>query len=243
MLDRRWRPGVERGLRPVGGHLRSIGVSADALTVLGLVLSIVTAWLIATGRLGLAVAGVIAAGVADLLDGAIARGSGQASPRGAFFDSVADRVSDAVLLIGVGWYLADESAYLPMLAMGVLASSMLISYERAKAESLGFAAKGGLMERAERFVALSIGLAFGILVPVLWVMLALTGFTAIQRFRRVWQQADKPPRPVITMHFRPSARRAESGGAVPRWWAARRANRAPRERRPRRSRARRSARP
>jgi hypothetical protein len=72
---------------------------------------------------------------------------------------------------------------------------MVISYERAKAESLGLQAKGGLMERAERFVFLGIGCAFGILVPVLWVMLVLTAVTATQRFVIVWRQADRPVRP------------------------------------------------
>lgn len=245
MLDRRLRPDVERGLGPVGGHLRAVGVSADALTVIGLALSIGTAVLIATGRLGWAVAGVIAAGVADLLDGAIARGSGQASPRGAFFDSVADRVSDAALLVGVAWYLTGEGDHLPLLAMAVMAASMLISYERAKAEGLGFTARGGLMERAERFVALSVGLAFDILVPVLWVMLALTLFTVADRFRRVWQQADKPPAPNAEVHRRPLAMRIRSERRAsttlaPRWWTNRRSQR---ERRPRRSRVRRSTRP
>ena len=80
MLDRRWRHGVERGLNPLGEQLRRIGVSPDALTVFGLFASAVTAVLIATGHLGWAVVGVIVAGVSDLLDGAIARGSGQASP-------------------------------------------------------------------------------------------------------------------------------------------------------------------
>jgi CDP-diacylglycerol--glycerol-3-phosphate 3-phosphatidyltransferase len=222
MLDRRWRGGVERGLGPVGDRLRSIGVSPDALTVFGLLASAGTAVLIASGHHGWAVVGVIVAGVSDLLDGAIARRSGQASPRGAFFDSVADRVSDALLLGGCAWWLAGESAHLPVLAFAVGAFSMLISYERARGESLGLDARGGLMERAERFVFLSIGLAFGILVPVLWVMLVLTALTAADRFRRVYQQADRPQRTHTTLR-----RARDSGGAEPRpalreWWANRR---------------------
>jgi CDP-diacylglycerol--glycerol-3-phosphate 3-phosphatidyltransferase len=72
----------------------------------------------------------------------------------------------------------------------VLAASALISYERAKAESLGFDARGGLMERAERIVLLAIGLLFdSLLMPVLWVMLVLTMVTAVQRFAKVWRQA------------------------------------------------------
>jgi CDP-diacylglycerol--glycerol-3-phosphate 3-phosphatidyltransferase len=223
MLDRRWRNGVERGLGPFGERLRRIGVTADALTVFGLLCSIATAVLIASGHLVWAVVGIIVSGVSDLLDGAIARGSGQASPRGAFFDSVTDRASDALLFGGVAWYLADQSPYLPILAFAVAACSMMISYERARAESLGIDARGGLMERAERFVFLSVGLAFDILVPVLWVMLVLTAFTAIQRFVRVYRQAGRPPR----VHTR-RPRRAEDGAPQPRpaairtWWAARR---------------------
>jgi CDP-diacylglycerol--glycerol-3-phosphate 3-phosphatidyltransferase len=219
MLDRHWRKGVEQGLGPIGDSLRRLGVTADALTVFGLLCSIATALLIASGHLLWAVVGIVVSGVADLLDGAIARGSGQASPRGAFFDSVSDRVSDALLFGGVAWYLADESAYLPILAFAVAACSMLISYERARAESLGIDARGGLMERAERFVLLGFALAFDVLVPVLWLMLALTGFTAVQRFVRVYRQAGRPPRPA-------HRRRPERGERPPTplrsWWTSRR---------------------
>ena len=192
MLDGRWRGKVERGLEPVGKGLHQARVSPDALTVIGLVFAVATAFLIAHGRLGLAVVGVVLTGVPDLLDGLVARHSGKASPRGAFFDSVCDRVSDAVLLGGVAWFLAGESAYLPMLAFAALGLSMLISYERAKAEGLGFQAKGGLMERAERLVLLGVGLAFDVLVPVLWVMVVLAAITAVQRFLKVWLQATPP---------------------------------------------------
>jgi phosphatidylinositol phosphate synthase len=222
MLDKRWRAGVERGLAPVGERLRNLGLSPDLLTAIGLLVSVATAVAIASGHLVWGVVGVIAAGLADLLDGAVARKTGQASPRGSFFDSVADRVSDAALLIGVGWYLGRTSAHLPMLAFAVAAASMVISYERAKAESLGLSAKGGLMERAERFVLLSIALAFDIIVPVLWVMLVLTAFTAADRFRRVWNQAAHAPRPV---HRRSLRKRSVGDDATgPRlrtWWESR----------------------
>src|SRR5438034_8864667 len=189
MLDRRWRHGVERGLGPLGRGLRGSAVPADALTVLGLLASVATAVLIASGHLLWAVVGVVVAGVSDLLDGAIARGSGSASPRGAFFDSVADRVSDALLLGGTAWYLLGRSPYDSILAFAVAACSMLVSYERARGEALGLDARGGLMERAERFVFLGIALAFDIIVPVLLVMLVLTALTAMQRFLIVYRQA------------------------------------------------------
>jgi CDP-diacylglycerol--glycerol-3-phosphate 3-phosphatidyltransferase len=198
MLDKRLRSSVSQGLAPIGKGLERAGISANLLTVIGLGFSVITALLIATGELRWAVLGLIASGFVDLLDGAVARRSGQASPRGAFFDSVTDRVSDAVVLGGVAWYLAGEGTYLPMLAFAAVALSMLVSYERARAEGLGYDAKGGLMERAERMVLLGIGLTFHILVPVLWVMVILTALTAVQRFIKVWRQAsDLPARPRL----------------------------------------------
>ncbi|GIT76649.1 MAG: hypothetical protein Ct9H300mP31_11800 [Acidimicrobiaceae bacterium] len=77
-----------------------------------------------------------------------------------------------------------------MLPVAFMAIALFISYQRAKAESLGYDAKGGLMERAERFIVLAFGLLFSeILIPVLWVMLALSLVTAVQRFVKVWRQA------------------------------------------------------
>jgi CDP-diacylglycerol--glycerol-3-phosphate 3-phosphatidyltransferase len=222
MLDKRWRAGVERGLGPVGERLRRLGVAADLLTAIGLVISLATAVVIASGHLVWGVVGVILAGLADLLDGSVARRTGQASPRGSFFDSVADRISDAALLVGVAWYLGRDSAHLPVLAFAVAALSMVVSYERAKAESLGLQAKGGLMERAERFVLLSVALAFDIIVPVLWVMLALTAFTVVDRFRRVWAQAARAPRPVHQPRRRPQRADEPGGPRLRTWWEARR---------------------
>lgn len=198
MLDKRLRSRVAQGLAPIGKGLEQAGVSANFLTVVGVVLSVITAFLIGAGELRWAVLGLIASGFVDLLDGAVARRTGQASPRGAFFDSVTDRVSDAVVLGGVAWYLAGESPYLSILAFAAAALSMMVSYERARAEGLGYDAKGGLMERAERMVLLGIGLFFNILVPVLWVMIVLTAITCVQRFVKVWRQAsDLPARPKL----------------------------------------------
>jgi CDP-diacylglycerol--glycerol-3-phosphate 3-phosphatidyltransferase len=195
MFDGRWRSNLETGLRPVGTQLRRAGIKADHLTLVGVAMSAGAAVAIANGALRGALLLLILTGIPDMLDGAVAKASGTAGPRGAFFDSVADRVSDAMLLGGVSWYLASEyGGHLPVLPLAVLGATMLISYERAKAESLGFDARGGLMERGERFVLLGFGLLFdSLLVPVLWVMLVLTLVTAVQRFVKVWQQASSPP--------------------------------------------------
>ncbi|TMK62782.1 MAG: CDP-alcohol phosphatidyltransferase family protein [Actinobacteria bacterium] len=189
MLDGRIRVRAERVLDPIGRGLHELGLSADVLTFVGVAVSVLTGLLIANGNLLLAVFGVIICGCLDLVDGSVARHSGTASARGAFIDSVCDRLADAALLGGVAWHLTSENAELPVLALGVLALTMLIPYERAKAESLGFAVRGGLMERAERMVLLAVGLAFDVLVPILWLMLALTALTAVHRFIMVWRQA------------------------------------------------------
>lgn len=231
MLDKRLRGSVERGLAPVGTGLHRAGVTADVLTVIGLALSIGTAFVIAAGELRWAVLGIVATGFVDMLDGAVARNGGRAGPRGAFFDSVADRVSDAVLLGGVAWYLAGQSAYLPVLAFAAGALSMLISYERARAEGLGYQARGGLMERAERMVLLGVALFFDLLVPALWLMVALTAITAVHRFVKVWRQARQPavaavPEPRVHLfaagrHRRAPDEEAGSARSLARWWEQR----------------------
>jgi CDP-diacylglycerol--glycerol-3-phosphate 3-phosphatidyltransferase len=195
MFDGRWRSTFETGLRPVGAQIQRTGITANHLTATGLVMSVAAALTIANGFLSAGLILLALTALPDVLDGAVAKASGTASPRGAFFDSVVDRVTDAVLLCGVAWYLAStQPGRIAVLPMAVLAASMLVSYERAKAEGLGFEARGGLMERAERLLALGFGLLFeSLLVPVLWVMLVLTLFTAGQRFVRVWRQASVPP--------------------------------------------------
>lgn len=191
MFDKRLRPSVEKSLRPIGANLRKSGITADHLTMLGVVMAIAASVAIGNGALRGGLLLLVLTAVPDVLDGAVAKASGTASPRGAFFDSVADRLTDALLLGGVAWYLAStHTGRIAVLPLAVLAVTMLVSYERAKAESLGYDARGGIMERAERIILLGLGLLFQtVLIPILWIMLALTTFTAAQRFANVWRQA------------------------------------------------------
>jgi CDP-diacylglycerol--glycerol-3-phosphate 3-phosphatidyltransferase len=231
MFDGRWVASVDRARQPVGSVIRRTGLTADHLTLLGLVLAAATAVALATGRLGLGLVLLVATAFADLLDGPVAKAGGTAGPRGAFFDSVADRVADSLVLGGLAWYLASEhGAHMAVLPLAVMATSNLISYERAKAESLGYSAKGGLMERAERIIVLCVALAWSaLLVPVLWVMLGLTLFTAVQRFFTVWRQAT-PDRPT-----RPRDREARTEAKWRAWRESARASAADRATRARRS--------
>lgn len=195
MFDGRFRVQVEKVVRPVGETLRKTGLSPDHLTLLGMVVAVAAAISIGAGALQLGLFLVICSALPDLLDGALAKASNSASQRGAFFDSVVDRVTDALLFGGVAWFFATTKdprwSLVPFAIMGV---SMLISYERAKAESLGLNAKGGLMERAERIIVLCVGLLFESLIAWIMVaMLVLVTMTALQRFIKVWRQAAVAP--------------------------------------------------
>jgi len=210
MFDGHLRAPVEKAVKPIGDRLRRTRLTPDHLTVVGLVVAVAAAVSIALGWLALGLLLVIMAALPDLLDGALAKASNTSSQRGAFFDSVVDRVTDSLLFGGVAWYFAsNESPHMAILPLAVAAMSSVISYERAKAESLGLQAKGGLMERAERIILLCIGLLFPvILVAVMWVMLALVSLTAVQRFVKVWKQAAVAPVTAAKIEMRRSRRQS-----------------------------------
>jgi|SRR5579872_656759 len=231
MFDGRWREAVDRRTAPVGAALQRHGVTADVLTATGLLSAVATAVVVATGHLHIAIALLTLTGLHDLLDGPVAKAAGTASVRGAFFDSVVDRVSDAVVMGGVTWYLiSTHRGHLALLPLAILGVTSLVSYQRAKAEALGIGgATGGLMERAERMILLGAGfLSSVLLVPDLWVLLGLTSLTAVGRFVRVWRGAEGPPprAPVDRTRSRWSEGRVDS-----RWraWREERATGVPRE--------------
>jgi CDP-diacylglycerol--glycerol-3-phosphate 3-phosphatidyltransferase len=228
MLDTRWRAGVERGLRPAGARLRQIGISADQITLLGLAASVACGLVIAAGHLGWGAFFLALSGLTDVLDGSVAKSGGTAGPRGAFFDSVCDRVSDGVVLGGAAWYYAGRDPQLAVLAFAVAMLSLLVSYERSRAESLGFNGKGGLMERAERMVVLGVGLTFGYLTAALWLLAGLTALTVVQRFLLVWRQATPESERMARPSWWVTAREARSDESRLAGW--RLANRPPGER-------------
>jgi CDP-diacylglycerol--glycerol-3-phosphate 3-phosphatidyltransferase len=206
----------ERGLRilrsvGLGRRLAQLGVSANQITVVGVVLAALTGVAIGLGHLWTGVGLVTVGGLMDTLDGAVAKASGSSSRRGAFLDSVSDRVADAFIFGGVGWYLAvGHNPQLALLPFAILAVGNVISYERAKAELFGWEAKGGLMERAERLIFLGIALAFNVvLVPLLCVLLSLCLWTAGQRFVKIWRQAS------AELTGAPAAAAAEVAAAAP----------------------------
>ena len=210
MFDGTFRKPVDRAVKPIGALLRKTRLTPDHLTIVGLLVGIAAAVAIGFGRLWMGLALVILAALPDLLDGALAKASGTSSQRGAFFDSTVDRVTDSLLLGGIGWHFAlTEDPRLVLLPFAVASISSVISYQRAKAESLGIEAKGGLMERAERIIAILVGLAFNVLlIPILWIMLVLTSITALQRFWKVWNAADVAPVTAARIEMRRSRRQS-----------------------------------
>jgi CDP-diacylglycerol--glycerol-3-phosphate 3-phosphatidyltransferase len=199
MFDGKFRAPVDAAVKPLGAALRKTKLTPDHLTVVGLVVAAGAAVAVGAGYLRLGLVLVILAALPDLLDGALAKASNTSSQRGAFFDSTVDRVTDALLLGGIAYHFAmTEDPRLAVLPFAVSAVSSVISYQRAKAESLGLDAKGGLMERAERIVVLCVGLFIepwldGALVWIMWGMLVLISITAVQRFVKVWKQAAVAP--------------------------------------------------
>jgi CDP-diacylglycerol--glycerol-3-phosphate 3-phosphatidyltransferase len=225
LFDARFRTAVDKAVSPAGQALRRTGLSPDHLTATGILMSIPAGWAIATGHLVIGLVLLIASALPDLFDGSLARASGRSSNRGAFFDSVGDRVSDTVVLAGFAWYAQDRfghhAALVPMAVLGV---SQLVSYIRAKADTLGIDAKGGLMERGERVVVLCFALKFPAdMLWLLWVIVVLSFLTAAQRFIKVWRQADRPPAPLpvepaaVVLRWR--AWREERAGREATWWA------------------------
>jgi CDP-diacylglycerol--glycerol-3-phosphate 3-phosphatidyltransferase len=169
-------------LRGVAGVIVRLGISANAITVLGLVLSAAAAYLIATSSHLAGGIVLTAAGLLDGLDGSVARMSGRQTPLGAFWDSIVDRFSEAVTFLGVlVYFMAIDSWQGELLAFVAVVSSLLVSYVRARAEGLGLSMRTGLLTRLERVAVLIVGLVLGYLTAAMWIIAILSTFTVFQR--------------------------------------------------------------
>src|SRR5262249_729122 len=132
---------------------------------------------------------IIGAGIFDMVDGRVARATNQVTVFGGFFDSVIDRYSDVALFFGLLVYYARPNRFFYVVLVGVvMVSSVMVSYTRARAESLIGHCKVGFMERPERIVLVIIGALFNHMAPVLWVIAVLSNITVIHRIRFTYQQ-------------------------------------------------------
>jgi len=177
----------------------ALGVTPNMLTAMGFIMSVASAFAIATDHLVTAAILLFVGGAFDLSDGALARVQGSRSTFGAFFDSTLDRYSESVVLFGLVYYYA-RGGHTGELAVvfAILVGSLMVSYTRARAEGLGLDCKEGFYARPERVVTLVVGL---LLYPwLLWFLVALavlSNITAVQRIYHVWQLT-KPERPSKT---------------------------------------------
>ena len=164
-------------------------IHPNVLTFIGLVINAVAAVLLASGRFLSAGLVMIAAGIFDMVDGRVARATNQVTLFGAFFDSVVDRYSDLVLLMGLLVYYASINRFFyVVLTAVVMTGSVMVSYTRARAECVIPKCKAGFMERPERMVLLILGALFNRMAPVLWVIAVIANITVIHRMLYTWQQ-------------------------------------------------------
>jgi len=177
-------------LDPIAGFLNRLGLMPNTMTILGLVGNCVGALLIASGRITLGGVIVLLMGPVDALDGAMARLRGMASNFGAFVDSVTDRYSELVILMGLLYYFTvQDNLVAVMLVYASAAGSVLVSYTRARAQSLGWETKVGILTRLERYLVLAPALILNYPLVAMWILAVLTNITAIQRIIDIRRQA------------------------------------------------------
>ena len=180
---------LRRGFTPMLSALQWLKITPNQVTITGTVLNVAAAALVVADHLIYAGIVFLVAGCFDMLDGALARLAKKTTPFGAFLDSTLDRVSEGVVLAAIAYLLAVQGHSIDVaLVVLALLGSVLVSYTRARAESLGLECKVGLMSRPERVILIALGLFFGVLPYVIYIMLALTAFTVIQRVVHTYRQ-------------------------------------------------------
>lgn len=194
-----------QAIAPLCHFLSGLGVSPNALSLVGLSLSLVSGVIYASGSFFCAGAVLILAGTCDVLDGQIARLTGEMTSFGAFLDSVIDRFSELFIFLGLAWHFAGLSADNPESVLGsvmvlviilALSGSFMVSYTRARAEGLGVDCKIGWMQRPERIALLILGSLLAglpvvgpfIMIGTILTIAVLSNYTAVQRILYVKNQ-------------------------------------------------------
>jgi CDP-diacylglycerol--glycerol-3-phosphate 3-phosphatidyltransferase len=184
-LARKWMRWL---LEPLARLINRTGTSPNLLTVMGFVLTVGVAYVLATGHLRIGGVLLAVAGLFDALDGTLARLAGRRSRFGAFLDSTVDRFSEAVIFLGLlVHYTQHGGRQESFLIYAALVGSLMVSYTRARAESIGIECKRGILTRFERAVVLVVGLILNQMLIALWIMAVLSNFTALQRIYLVWR--------------------------------------------------------
>lgn len=188
-LLRSWFRGV---LEPIAVFLNSLGLMPNTMTLLGVVGNSIAALLLARGNFLAGGLLALLVGPIDALDGTMARLRGEPSEFGAFVDSVTDRYSELLLLGGLLWhYMVQKDLVTSVAVFAAASGSVLVSYVKARAESLGFVAKLGILTRVERYLVLPPSLILGVPRVGIWIVAVLGNLTALQRIYHVRRQARK----------------------------------------------------
>jgi CDP-diacylglycerol---glycerol-3-phosphate 3-phosphatidyltransferase len=184
---RKWGATV---IQPIALFLARLGLTPNTITVLGFLMTAAVAVVLATGRTQLAGVLLIGTLAFDAVDGTLARLMGTTSRFGAFLDSTLDRWAEVVLYGALIWlFLENGQNNGVLLATAAMATSLMVSYTRARAEGVGFQCKEGLLTRFERMVILIAGLIFNQAIWALAIIAILAGLTAVQRIWVTWQAA------------------------------------------------------
>ena len=193
MLSKYGRPLFADPLSHFARRLHSFGITPNALTYTGFILTAITAYFLANGRFGWSGVLLIIASFFDMLDGAVARFTKQMSTFGAFLDSTLDRYSESVTFLALAYYYSRRPSTRTelVLILVILVGSLMVSYTKARAEGLNVEIKAGMLQRPERVVLLILGLLTGWMQPVLWVLAIFTNFTAIQRIYEVYWRTNQ----------------------------------------------------
>ena len=182
-------------LDPLAGFLNRLGLYPNTITIAGLVGTAIGSFFVARGNFLVGGLILLAIGPVDALDGSMARLRGEASDFGAFVDSVTDRYSELIILGGLlAHYVIEDDALLAGLVFLAASGTVLVSYTRARAESLGFEAKVGILTRVERYVVLIPSILLGYPHVGLAIVALLANITALQRILAVRRQARRRQR-------------------------------------------------
>ncbi len=194
MFTTRFETWVRRKAEALMSAIGRVPLTPNQVTVVGVILTFIASGLVAFGQLRSAGVVLIFAGTCDILDGALARSTNASYPYGAFLDSTLDRYAEGAVYLGLAAYFVAAGGplqrWLVLATLAALAGSFLVSYVRARAQSLGFTCESGLFARPERVVVTVVGLIFGgwVLYGVVFLLAVLTNLTALQRIREVWLQ-------------------------------------------------------
>jgi len=177
-------------LDPIARFLNRMGLMPNTVTIIGLIGNAIGAVFLATGHITVGGIIILAVGPIDALDGAMARLRGMPSNFGAFVDSVTDRYSELVILLGLMVYYVRAENWLACILVYLSAmGSVLVSYIRARAQSVGLDTKVGIFTRVERFLVLAPCLIINQPMIALWATAILANITAVQRILHVRKQA------------------------------------------------------